>query len=157
MNIAVVSDTHRSKYHMKKLLKLVEDTEIMLHLGDNVDDIEFLQTAYKGKIIAVRGNCDFSYTYPIERLEIIDGKRIFMTHGHKYDVKYDLLRLKYRASEVQADVVLFGHTHMSMAIYDKGIWFINPGSASLARDSKNSIAILQINGDKIDVSLRTVP
>jgi putative phosphoesterase len=156
MNIAVVSDTHRSKYYMKKLLSLIEDTEIMLHLGDNVDDIEFLKTGYKGNIIAVRGNCDFSGSFPVERLEVIGGKRIFMTHGHKYDVKYDLLKLKYRAMEVEADIVLFGHTHMSMCINDNGIWFINPGSPALARDSKNSIAILEIGENKVDVSLRTI-
>lgn len=156
MKVAVVSDTHRSKYHMKKVLKAVEDTEILLHLGDNVDDAEFLESGYNGKVIAVRGNCDFSSFYPAERLEIINGKRIFMTHGHRYDVKYDLLKLRYKAMEVQADIVLFGHTHMSLYVYDNGIWFVNPGSASLARDSKNSIAVLQISDDKVDISLRII-
>lgn len=154
MQIAVISDTHRYAYVLNQLLDIVKDTDMIIHLGDNVEDVEFFEGKYKGKIINVRGNCDFGSSVPVERLEIIEGKKVLITHGHKYDVKYDLNRIKYRAQELQADIVLFGHTHESLAICEQGVWFMNPGSAALPRDSSKSIAILKIENNKVDISLR---
>lgn len=156
MRIAVMSDTHRHSYAIKQVSKLIQDADIAIHLGDNVEDVEILKQSYKGKILNVRGNCDFTGLAPIERLEEIEGKKIYMTHGHKYNVKYDLLKLKYRAKEVGADIVLFGHTHESLELYEDGIWFVNPGSAALPRDSYQSIAILEIDSNKVQISLKNI-
>ncbi|SKA79748.1 hypothetical protein SAMN05428976_1043 [Clostridium sp. USBA 49] len=154
MQIAVISDTHRNTYELKKLKNIVKNIDIIIHLGDNVDDVNILKDGFNGKIINVRGNCDFVTSVPVEILEEIEGKKIFITHGHKYNVKYGLTNLKYRAEELEADIVLFGHTHESLVEYEKGIWFINPGSASLPRDFCKSIAILTIENNKIDVNLK---
>lgn len=156
MKAAVISDTHRGTYVFDKILKLIEDTDMMIHLGDNVEDAEKLKKSYKGRVINVRGNCDFITSVPADRIEIIEGKKVFITHGHKYDVKYGLNTIKYKALELEADIVLFGHTHESLVTYDRGIWFINPGSASLPRDASRSIAILQIENNKVDVSLKII-
>lgn len=154
MKIAVISDTHRSSYETNKILHIIEEVDMIIHLGDNVEDAETLAGYFKGRIISVRGNCDFGSFAPSERLEVVEGKKIFITHGHRYDVKYGLSNLKYKAEEVGADIVLFGHTHESLVEYEKGIWFINPGSASMPRDSSKSIAILEIENSKVDISLR---
>lgn len=156
MKIAVISDTHRHLYSINQVTKKIQDTDVAIHLGDNAEDVEVIERNYKGKIISVRGNCDFGSFTPAERLEEIAGKKIFMTHGHKYDVKNSLLKLKYRAKEVGADIVLFGHTHISTEIYEEGICFINPGSAALPKDSSQSIAILEITENKVLVSLRNI-
>ncbi|MCM0650731.1 metallophosphoesterase [Clostridium swellfunianum] len=156
MKIAVISDTHRHRYSLNQIVKLIDDTDMLIHLGDNVEDVETFQANYKGKIINVRGNCDFTSFTPAERLEEIEGKKVYITHGHRYDVKYGLLKLKYRAKEVGADIVLFGHTHEFTEIYEDGIWFINPGSASLPRDSSKSIVILEISHNKVLVSVKNI-
>jgi putative phosphoesterase len=156
MRIAVVSDTHRHLYYINKVVGLVQDADVVIHLGDNVEDTEAIEKGFKGKVIGVRGNCDFSSFTPAERIEIIGGKRIFITHGHKYDVKYSLLRLKYRAKELEADIVLYGHTHEKAEIFEEGIWFVNPGSAALPRDSSHSIAVLEIENEKVQVSFRHI-
>lgn len=154
MEIAVISDTHRSNYELNKLTQIIKEVDMVIHLGDNIEDAESLSDNFKGKVISVRGNCDFGSFVPAERLEVVEGKRIFITHGHRYNVKYGLNNLKYRAEEVQADIVLFGHTHESLVEYEGGIWFVNPGSASMPRDAAKSIAILRIENNKIDISLR---
>lgn len=156
MLVAVVSDTHRHSHVFNQIIELSKDTDMMIHLGDNLEDARELEKSYKGNIISVKGNCDFMNSAPSERIEIIGEKRIFITHGHKYDVKYDLLRLKYRAIEVEADIVLFGHTHQSLALYEQGIWFINPGSAALPRDSSKSIAMLEVGNNNVDVTIRSI-
>jgi uncharacterized protein len=107
MQIAVISDTHRHSYELNQVLRLIQNTDMIIHLGDNVEDVEILKHGYKGKIINVRGNCDFIKFVPSERLEKIEGMQVLITHGHKYNVKNDLLRLKYRARELGANIVLF--------------------------------------------------
>jgi putative phosphoesterase len=156
MKIAVISDTHRHIYSLNQVTKLIQDTDMAIHLGDNVEDVEIIKSNYKGKIINVRGNCDFSSFIPVERMEEVENKKIFITHGHRFDVKHSLLKLKYRAKELGADIVLFGHTHISAEIYEDGIWFINPGSAALPKDSYQSIAIIEISDNKVGVSLRNI-
>jgi putative phosphoesterase len=156
MRIAVISDTHRNLYALNQVSKMIQDTDMIIHLGDNTDDVEVIKKNYKGKVISVRGNCDFSAFIPVERIEEIEGKKLFLTHGHKYDVKYSLLRLKYRAKELGADIVLFGHTHQTLELFEDGIWFINPGSAALPRDSFQSIAILELEENKVQVSLKNI-
>jgi predicted phosphodiesterase len=38
------------------------------------------------------------------------------------------MNLKYKAEEVEADIVLFGHTHYPLCVQDEGVIFVNPGS-----------------------------
>jgi putative phosphoesterase len=154
--IGVISDTHRYSWIIENAINKLENADILIHLGDNVQDIKEISKYYKGEIINVKGNCDFAVDTPSERLEIISGKKIFMTHGHRYDVKYDLSRLKYRALEVEADIVLFGHTHVSQIVYENGIWFVNPGSPAISRDGFNSIATIKIEDGKINPSIKGI-
>lgn len=156
MTIGIISDTHRYLWVIENAINKLENPDILIHLGDNVQDINEISKYYKGQIINVKGNCDFAVDTPSERVEIISGKKIFMTHGHRYDVKYDLSRLKYRALEVGADIALFGHTHVSKIVYENGIWFVNPGSPAISRDGFNSIATIKIEDGKINPSIKGV-
>lgn len=154
MQIAVISDTHRHSFELNEVLKLIQDTDMIIHLGDNVEDVDILKDGFKGEIINVRGNCDFVSFVSSERFEEIEGMKILITHGHKYNVKNDLLRLKYRAKEVGADIVLFGHTHEAIELFEDGIWFINPGSLAFPKIKYKSYAILEITNNNVKVSIR---
>ncbi|APH17641.1 metallophosphoesterase [Clostridium botulinum] len=149
MKIGVISDTHRYIGDATSLVNSLGNVNLIIHLGDNVEDVKMLSSVYKGKIINVRGNCDFSKETPSELIENIGGKRFFITHGNRYDVKYSLAKLRYRALELEADIALFGHTHVSQIEYIDGIWFINPGSPTLPRNGVRSVAIIGIEGDKV--------
>ena len=86
-------------------------------------------------------------------MEEICGKKFFLTHGHRYSVKDGILKLKYKALETGADIVLYGHTHIAKIDYEEGIWYINPGSAAEPRDGSPSFAIIDIHGESIDPNL----
>lgn len=156
MRIAVVSDTHGQEYYMKKVIEKISDADMMIHLGDNADDADYIGMYFKGRVIKVKGNCDFINTAPLEIIETIENKKIFITHGHKYGVKYGMGMIWDRAVELQADIALFGHTHESLCDYKSGIWFINPGSVAFPRDGSRSIAILDIEDGDINTSLRII-
>lgn len=152
MLIGVISDTHRNISSIELLGDKIKVMDMLIHLGDNVDDISIIKKHYKGKIINVKGNCDFSNT-PIDRVEDIGGKVVFLTHGHRYSVKDNLYKLKSKALETGAHIVLYGHTHIAKIDFNDGIWYINPGSASQPRDGARSFAIINIDGDVIEPSL----
>lgn len=156
MQIAVVSDTHGDGYSIQNVINKIQDTDMMIHLGDYSRDAEEIGMFYKNKIISVCGNCDFGGTVPSEKIEVIQGKRFLITHGHRYNVKYGITRIKNRAKELNADIALFGHTHRSFCSYEEGIWFVNPGSAAYPRDALKSIAIISITESSVNVSLRMI-
>ena len=68
MRIAVISDTHRANKYINIAKDLIKDADILIHLGDNTDDVELLSNGFKGKVYAVAGNCDFSAKYPKEEI-----------------------------------------------------------------------------------------
>lgn len=156
MLIGVLSDTHRYTWVIEKAVKVLNDCDVIIHLGDNVQDVKEVAKYYKGKIIYVKGNCDFSPTVSNEKLETIGDKKVFITHGHLYDVKYDLMKIRYRAMELNADIVLYGHTHISSIEYEDGIWLINPGSPALSRNGVNSVAVIEIIDGNINGSIRSI-
>ncbi|MPN44171.1 Phosphodiesterase YfcE [bioreactor metagenome] len=80
------------------------------------------------RMIAVKGNCDFASQLSVFRLEIIEGKRFYVTHGYLENVKCSLSGLRAQAQKFCADIVLYGHTHQSVTEYDNGVYYFNPGS-----------------------------
>ncbi len=156
MVIGVISDTHRYIWVIENAIKKIGKVDVIVHLGDNVQDIKEVSKYYNGPIINVKGNCDFAVDVPSEKVEIIGNKKVFITHGHRYDVKYDLARIRYKALELEADIVLFGHTHISQIAYEDGIWFVNPGSPAVPRDGFNSVAIIKIEDGKINPSIKAI-
>ena len=146
MRILVISDSHRRTDVIDKIIESQPDARHIFFLGDNAADIEDFEYIYPDRVFhAVCGNCDYASFLPAVGLEVIGGKRIFYTHGHTFSVKYGLTRLKEVAEQNNYDIVLFGHTHVSQVLYEDGIYFVNPGSCSSARDGrKNSYAVIDI-------------
>lgn len=153
MRIGVVSDTHSKKSSIEQLGGKIGGLDMLIHLGDNVEDISIIKEYYKGEIINVKGNCDILRSTPTDRIENICGKKVFITHGHNYDVKDNLSKLRCKALEIGANIVLYGHTHIGQIDFEEGVWYINPGSASLPRDVERSFAIINIQEESIEPSL----
>ena len=102
----------------------------IIHLGDYIRDAEHLSERYPEiPMICVPGNCDHADNRENCLVREIGRVRFFITHGHRYGVKYDLTRLAYAALEAGASVALFGHTHCALhqQINDRLVLF-NPGS-----------------------------
>jgi putative phosphoesterase len=154
--VGVISDTHMQNDYIKRALDHLKKCDFIIHLGDNTRDVNEIKKYYNKKIISVKGNCDYSENIPTEKIEVLGNKKFFITHGHNYNVKGTLINLRYKAMEVGADIVLFGHTHIAMEQFEEGIWFINPGSAGLARNGKNSVAIIEIRDEKIIPSIKLI-
>lgn len=129
MKLLVVSDTHGDLFSLKSAIFSKNDAEVIIHCGDGNQEFERLKPMFPEKhFIGVKGNCDFcSSASNIETLTL-EGKKIFITHGHLYNAKYGLYNLICAAREAKADLLLFGHTHIALEDYDDGLYIVNPGS-----------------------------
>ena len=75
-----------------------------------------------------------------------------MTHGHCYDVKYSMQRLFYKALEVGATIVCYGHSHCIGAEMNDGILFLNPGSLVLPRNTREkTYAKITLNSHEVEI------
>lgn len=136
--ILVMSDSHGNEAGIKRALKLAGDVDVVAHLGDLERDTKCIKNR---TVYSVRGNCDISSNQASKRLITIEGKKILIVHGHKQRVKLGLLNLAFYAREKEADIVLFGHTHIPTEQYDGTVLMYNPGSLSGSRQTYGILTI----------------
>ena len=123
MTLPIISDSHgygrRIGSIFERLAAINERPDGMIFLGDGAREI-VMNTPEDIKLYSVLGNCDGlcdiydndGEIVPLERLEVIGGVRILMMHGHRYFVKHGLSEAIFRANNLSADILLFGHTHL---------------------------------------------
>lgn len=131
MRILVVSDTHGDLFSLKKVVMSQPKAEVVIHCGDGEEQAQWIKENFPEKmVISVRGNCDWGSSLLTTEEITIEGKKIFITHGHLYDVKMTLTKLYFEAKSRNADIVCFGHTHIPLEDYSDGLYVLNPGSCS---------------------------
>lgn len=144
--IVILSDTHGNRQAIEKIDGVLSECDYIIHLGDTSSDGSFIRSKYPSKTYLVNGNCDLTKLGEDELVLDIEGVKIFATHGHLYSAKTTLMRLKYRAEELGAQIALYGHTHRADEQQADGVTIINPGNMS--KYSQNSYCYLVINGGK---------
>lgn len=125
MKLCIFSDSHGKKELVAKLYESVQ-ADAYLFCGDGLGDIHCIPE----KVYAVAGNCDWGSDLPDVQVLELGGRRILLTHGHRYRVKSDLYRLSLAAREEQAEVAVFGHTHIPARVQEEGLLMLNPGALS---------------------------
>ena len=139
--IAVISDTHNLL--RPEVAEVIKTCEVVLHGGDisGPQTLEMIrgascQVGGAGNFYVVRGNNDRDWAADIPyTLEVtLFGRRFFMTHKKK-DIP----------ANVDADVVIYGHSHRYAQEYKDGTLFLNPGSCGPRRFNQAiTMAVLTI-------------
>ncbi|MEW9500595.1 metallophosphoesterase [Jeotgalibacillus marinus] len=150
MKVLVISDNHGDTERIVGVKKRYEGkVDAMFHCGDS--ELPFNSDEMDG-FIKVRGNCDFDSSYPDDKVVKVLGTTVFMTHGHLYGIKSSLDRIYYKAAEVGADLIFFGHSHTLGAEVIENRLFVNPGSILLPRGRKEATyAIVERIDSNVDV------
>lgn len=139
--ILIMSDSHGLREEIE-MIKTRHQLTSMIHCGDSELSAN---DPVLSNMIKVKGNCDFGTDFVNNQIVDIKEVPFFITHGHLYDVRTSLLPLSYRAAEVDAEIVCFGHTHVAGAEKINNQLFINPGSIRLPRNRREkSYAVLSI-------------
>jgi len=152
MKILVISDTHGDTKKAEAAIRANKGVDLIIHLGDYFRDAQKLSGLFADiPIEYVYGNSDFMIDgVPAEKLLEVCGKKIFITHGHRYSVKWNYEKLCRKAEEQHADIILFGHTHTPEIIETDKFIMINPGSTSEPRgNSDESYAVIEITENKL--------
>lgn len=152
MKIIVVADTHSSVSYIIDAINNTEGVSKVIHLGDCVSDARVIQENVGVPVIMVRGNNDyFDKDVPLDKIIYVEGHKILLTHGHKYNVYFGPQSLYFRAMELGCDMVLYGHTHIFEDICVGDVRIINPGSVSLPRDRVASYVLMEITEKEINI------
>jgi uncharacterized protein len=139
MKILICSDSHGLTDEFISLKKQHGDIDYYIHCGDS--ELSNSHPALDGYKV-VKGNCDVGDDFPEELIVEAGKSKIFVTHGHLYNVKTTLMKLQYKAIEVNADIVCFGHSHVLGFEMFNGILFINPSSIAMPRMRKEKTYII---------------
>lgn len=132
MKILVLSDSHSMLSFMRRCIEAVKP-DALIHLGDYFDDGQAMAEEYpRIPFYQVPGNCD-RYRCPPGQPEILItrvlGLKLFLTHGHRHNVKLYTDKLIADARNQRVDAVLYGHTHEPDCRREPdGMWVLNPGS-----------------------------
>lgn len=144
--IAVISDTHNLL--RPEVADIIKSCELVLHGGDisGPDTLEKIRSL-SGNYYVVRGNndrdwaSDIPYTLEVE----LYGRKFFMTHKKK-DIP----------SDVEADVVIYGHSHRYAQDYINGTLYLNPGSCGPRRFNQ-AITMAVLTVPDTDLSDNVLP
>lgn len=154
-----MSDSHGDRATIEAVA--TQQADAFFHCGDSELACEdpIFQSMYK-----VRGNCDMDSTFPEEVIADVGNQKVYMAHGHLHNVKSSLMTLFYKARENNANIALFGHSHLYGAEMQEGILLVNPGSTFLPRGGnlatyaviewteKITVTFKNMNHDVVDVA-----
>ncbi len=133
MKVLIISDTHGRTHNITNILKRIGPVDLLIHLGDLGCSEKYMEEIAGCRTEIVSGNNDFNSNLPKVKLINIGKYTVMLTHGHRYGVNYGFNEIMESAKSNQADMVMFGHTHIPLIDLSRDIWLINPGSLSLPR------------------------
>ncbi|PYZ93672.1 YfcE family phosphodiesterase [Salipaludibacillus keqinensis] len=151
MKALVMSDSHGWDAEVKKIVDRHRyEVDALFHCGDS--ELSASSSALN-EVYTVRGNCDFGTDFPEECVEDVADMRFFVAHGHLLNVKTSEMNLIYKGMETESQIICYGHTHVPLAIQEKNMVILNPGSMRLPRQyPKGTYVIVETKENEIEVN-----
>ena len=154
--VGLIADTHvpaRAKCIPKKVFKIFENVDFIVHAGDLVqlDVIDELEQL--APVLAVHGNMDgpeVRVALPKLNTLKIYGWKIGVMHDP--NALFGRGKMREIAKQNSFDTFVYGHTHNVSIKWEDQILFINPGSPTNPMASfmnKPSVALLKVTKDAI--------
>lgn len=164
MTLLILSDSHGRPDRICEAIRRVKPDGI-LFAGDGLRDFSHCDLPSPPSacpLWAVKGNCDWMMSpliingntmeFDDEELITVEGFRILLMHGHKQGVKGGLGTAIAHAVRREADVLVFGHTHVPVELHlspdrtyefsvSKPLTVFNPGSLGDRAASFGTITI----------------
>lgn len=150
MKIGILSDSHLKSDYTLEVINHLKDNgaQYLLHAGDlciekNLELLEQSGLTY----VSVFGNNDYSLIELAHKYRIKKEPYLFRIK----DIKFKMMHLPYYLTP-DADVVIFGHTHMFEHEYKNNTLFINPGEVCAREKPRVECVILDINENEYIIS-----
>jgi uncharacterized protein len=156
MRILILSDTHTNYPTALKAVEELAPFDEIIHLGDELEDAVILEQITGRRFIKVLGNCDYMAKGPRELCIGLGSRRIFITHGDRYQVKSGLEKLHKKALAERAHIALYGHSHRASIDTIDGVLFINPGCTVKSPHTEPTCAILTIENGHTNAEIASL-
>lgn len=157
MKIGVISDTHGNTALILKAIKAAGPVDMWLHAGDYSQDATFLAQETGLPVTAVAGNCDGITAAKVDEFITAGGKKIWLTHGHRYRSKERSGELVWWGRQYGVDIVIYGHSHVADITWEENLLIFNPGSTVHPRGGQGASCGLLVIGDDGEVQASIVP
>lgn len=148
MKVGVISDTHGLL--RQEVLEILRSCDCILHAGD-INNRGVLDTLEQiAPVYVVRGNNDKEWAehLPHDLTVHLESLKIFMVHNKK----------ETQNLPIDADIVVFGHSHKYFEQMIDGKLWLNPGSCGKRRFGQEiSLAVLTIDGGNYQVKKIVLP
>ena len=144
MLIGVISDTHGLM--RPEALQALTDTQLIIHAGD-VGDPGILDTLRTiAPVVAVRGNVDKGdWVSALPEYELIEEGEVSIY------VLHDVNQLDLDPAAAGIHAVISGHSHKPSIRTDRGVLYLNPGSAGPRRFKLPiTVARLHLSGKRLE-------
>jgi putative phosphoesterase len=148
--IGLISDTHgllRPEIHTA-----FAGVELILHAGDVCGDEILDELGLIAPVRAVYGNNDSTWDPRLAAAidDTFEGVRVHVSHGHEVG-KVTPVNI---AAAYDAEVVVYGHTHVQKVTRVGGRIIVNPGAAGPRRfNLEASVALLTVKNGKSKVEI----
>jgi uncharacterized protein len=149
--VGLVSDTHGLL--RAELVAALEGCTLIVHAGD-VGRPEVLDGLQKiAPVVAVRGNVDRGpWAQALRRTQVVEVGQALLY------VIHDLTDMDLDPAAAGFQAVISGHTHRAGSFRDRGVLYINPGSAGPRRlRLPVSAALLRVVGKDLQVEWIAFP
>ncbi len=146
MRVGMMSDSHGDIAAIRRALALVAPVDMWLHAGDYAQDAQLLAQLSRVPVRAVAGNSDGApATAKWDEFIELQGKKIWLTHGHRHKVKWGTQELIQWGHQYDVQLIVFGHTHLPQIMTDGQMLLVNPGSVAFPpQGCQPTIAMLTV-------------
>ena len=159
MRCLIVSDTHGNSLLLNQCLNFVLDIDLVIHLGDNYIDQNYIIDA-GFHCITVPGTWCTQYQDPLidnRRIEEFNGWRCLLSHTPSKD-QMDLsidLDPKTLILKNKIDVMMHGHTHKPAIDLLNGVLILNPGhlKSNIDRGYRASYAVATFKQEEVLITI----
>jgi uncharacterized protein len=160
--IAVFADTHGNREAMRSALSSEGPFDLMVHLGDGLQDAVKVSEETGVRLCGVLGNEDFGLDFPVRRTLDLGAWQLLLMHGYQFDITpyqgREIWEKHYRAMAgvsvmAGADALLFGHTHQALVWDHEGTLLCNPGSHYIGMPEPPTFIVLDVDGDELGIRL----
>ncbi len=145
LTLGIVSDTHGTI--SPEIVAFIEQCDIALHAGDimGAEPLTALQPKL-GQTIAVKGNNDIPSTWAADTHKQLDeipdtvelnlpGGKLVMEHAHRvWDEDIKNMHRALRTQYPDAQLIVYGHTHIRTIDDSDTPMIANPGAAGQVRN-----------------------
>jgi uncharacterized protein len=161
MRVAVISDTHaprRWKHCPPAVARQLDGADVILHAGDVCVPEVLDELSAFAPVKAVLGNNDSAgvaaWGAPAELLLDLDGLRVGMVHDAGLPPRR---AQRLRARFPDADLVVFGHSHIPLDEEHGGLRLFNPGSPTdRRRQPRGTVGVLEVGHGRL-IQARIIP